>query len=62
VSLLYNDPEHWRQRAEDLRVLARMMSDRAGREALMDIAQKYDRLAARAITRLSQSAEEKRSP
>ena len=62
MSLLYNDPEHWRQRAEGLRALARMMSDRAGREALIDIAQKYDRLAARAITRLSQTVEEKRSP
>jgi hypothetical protein len=56
VPLLYNDPEHWRKRAEDARALARLMSDWVGKEAMMEIANNYDRLAARAVERLTQSA------
>jgi hypothetical protein len=54
MPLLYNDPEHWRKRAEDARSLARLMSDRVGKETMMEIADKYDRLAARAVERLAQ--------
>jgi hypothetical protein len=38
VPLLYNDPEHWRKRAEDSRALPRMMSDPVGRELLAQVA------------------------
>jgi hypothetical protein len=57
VPMLYNDPEHWRKRAEDARALARLMSDPIGKEAMMEIADKYDRLAARAVERLAQGAQ-----
>jgi hypothetical protein len=52
-----SDPEHWRKRAEDARALARLMSDPVGKEAMMEIADRYDRLAARAVERLAQSAQ-----
>jgi hypothetical protein len=54
--LSHSDPEHWRRRAEDARVLARLMTDPVGKEAMIEIANNYDRLAARALERLSQSA------
>jgi uncharacterized protein YjbJ (UPF0337 family) len=55
--LSHTDPEHWRKRAEDARALARLMADAVGKEAMMEIAINYDRLAARAVERLSQTAE-----
>jgi hypothetical protein len=54
VPLLYNDPEHWRERAAEARALADKMTDAASKQAMMEIAEKYDQLAARAIERLTQ--------
>jgi CHASE3 domain sensor protein len=62
VPLLYNDPEHWRERAEDARALARLMSDPVGKEVMMEIADSYDRLAARAVERLAQSSQGSTKP
>ena len=53
MPLLYNDPEHWRQRAEEAREIARKMADLKGREAMLAIADKYDQLAKRAVERLA---------
>jgi hypothetical protein len=58
VPLLYNDPEHWRERAEEARGLAAKMTDAAGKNAMIEIAEKYDRLAARAVERLAQHSTE----
>ena len=58
--MLYNDPEHSGERAEEARKLSRKMTDPAGKELMMEIADRYDRLAARAVGRLSQSAGERR--
>jgi CHASE3 domain sensor protein len=55
MPLLYNDPEHWRKRAEDARALARLMSDPVGKQMMTEIAGSYDRLAGRAVERLTQS-------
>jgi hypothetical protein len=54
VALLYNDPEHWRERAAEARALAERMTEPDGKKAMTEIAEKYDRLAARAIQRLAQ--------
>jgi hypothetical protein len=54
VPLLYNDPEHWRTRAQEVRELARKMTDSEGKGSMLGIAENYDRLAARAIERLSE--------
>jgi uncharacterized protein YjbJ (UPF0337 family) len=55
--LSHSDPEHWRKRAEDARVLTRLMSDPVSKEAMIEIANNYDRLAARAVERLDQSTQ-----
>jgi hypothetical protein len=39
------------------RALARLMSDPVGKEAMLEIADNYDRLAARAVARLAQSTQ-----
>jgi hypothetical protein len=52
MALLYNDPEHWRARAQDARLLAEKITDEIGRKAMLEIAEKYEDLAARAVQRL----------
>jgi hypothetical protein len=37
-SHIFDDPKHWRQRAEQARVLAGQMSDAASREMMLGIA------------------------
>jgi len=56
VPLLYNDPAHWWERAVEARALADKMTDPEGKRAMLDIAEKYDRLAARAVERLAQQS------
>jgi hypothetical protein len=46
-----NDPEHWRQRARDMRKLAEGVKDDAARQTMLRIAADYDRLAERAELR-----------
>jgi hypothetical protein len=43
-----NDPRHWRDRAEEVRLLAEEMKDRQARETMLIIARDYERLAQRA--------------
>ncbi len=56
MPLLFNDPSHWRERAAEARKLAAGMTDPEGRGQMLDIAKSYDKLAERALTRLSESA------
>ena len=44
-SHIFNDPKHWRQRAEEARVLADQMSDSASKEMMLGILRDYERLA-----------------
>ena len=53
VPPLYNDMEDWRQRADEARDLACRMTDPIVKAAMLDIADKYDRLAGRAIEQLA---------
>lgn len=46
-----NDPEHWRQRAEQMRALAAEMGDQKTRQTMLQLAQDYERLAVRAVGR-----------
>ena len=46
-----NDPEHWRQRAQDMRRLAQDVNDSAAKQTMLRIAADYDRLAERASLR-----------
>ena len=44
------DPEHWyQQRAEEARQMARFMTDLPEKAAMLEIADRYERLAARAV-------------
>jgi len=58
---LYDDPEHWRERAAGARAVAEKMADSEGRKAMIEIAEKYDRLAAQAVERLAKQVKSKAS-
>jgi hypothetical protein len=60
-SHMFDDPAHWRQRAEEARVLAEQMSDAASREMMLGIAKDYERLAERAEQRARDERKEKES-
>jgi hypothetical protein len=53
---LYNDPEHWRKRADEARDIAWKMTDPEGKAAMLEIADKYAQLAERAIKRMAGEA------
>jgi hypothetical protein len=47
-----NDPRHWRDRAEEMRRLAENMPDDNARQAMLRIADDYERLARKVEQRL----------
>jgi hypothetical protein len=47
----FNDPEHWRQRAKEARVVAEQMSNETAKKMMLEIADDYDKLAVRAAMR-----------
>jgi hypothetical protein len=51
VSHFINEPQHWRARAEEARVLANQMNDSESKDAMLRIAEDYERLAQRAEDR-----------
>ena len=52
ASDLIHDPNHWRQRAEEMRTIAEDMRDLITRATMLRIAEDYERLARRAEERL----------
>jgi hypothetical protein len=50
-----NDPQYWRNRAEEVRTIADGMSDNTAKETLLDIAEKYDVLARLAAQRAART-------
>jgi hypothetical protein len=50
-----NDPEHWRQRSEEARRMADLISDKPSKEAMLRIAEDYERHAKRAEERAERS-------
>ena len=51
VSHFINEPQHWRARAEEARILANQMNDSESKDAMLRIAEDYERLAKRADDR-----------
>lgn len=48
---VWNDPKTWRQRAEEARALAELMSDASARENMLKIADAYEEMAKKAEER-----------
>jgi hypothetical protein len=46
-----NDPAYWRQRAEEARTIAGQLSDLVAQQAMLEIANSYEALAALAAAR-----------
>jgi hypothetical protein len=55
--MLYNDPEHWRKRANEAREVAQHMTDAKGKAAMLEIADTYDQIAKAALERPAQQGE-----
>ena len=53
---VFNGPEHWRQRAEEARRMADLMSNMPSKEAMLRIAEDYKHLAEWAEERAKRSA------
>ena len=50
-----DDPQHWRDRAEGARQIARLVTDHRAKEAILQMAQEYDQLARDAEQRVQRS-------
>ena len=48
----FDQPEHWRSRAETMRTLAEDMRDLVAKATILEIAEQYENLARRAEERL----------
>lgn len=51
ISSFATDPDHWRQRAREMRALAEQMNNETSREIMLRIAEDYEKLAHRALQR-----------
>jgi hypothetical protein len=53
--MLLDDPKHWLSRAEEIRALAQHIADKESQRTMLNIAQDYEVLAARAEQRATRS-------
>jgi hypothetical protein len=48
----FDNPDHWRKRAQEMRTIAEHLRDLVARATMLEIADQYDHLARRAEERL----------
>jgi hypothetical protein len=53
---LLNNPAHWHLRAEEARLLADKLIDPVAKATILKMAEEYEKLAARALTRMQAAA------
>jgi hypothetical protein len=58
LPLAVGGSEHWRKRAEEARRLAEQIADADAKEAMLEVAKSYERIAARAEAMAAASNEE----
>jgi hypothetical protein len=56
---LLNDPQHWLERAQEMRTLAKQSTDAEAMRVLLKIANDYESLATRAQQRISSATRPK---
>jgi hypothetical protein len=56
MAAIYNDPQHWRDRANEARSLADKMTEIDSQARMVGVAEEYERIAARAHQRLKAGA------
>ncbi|MGA7610883.1 MAG: hypothetical protein WB505_21130 [Pseudolabrys sp.] len=54
MTSLLNNPAHWQLRAEETRLLAAQLLDPESKATILKIAEEYERLARRALTRMQE--------
>jgi hypothetical protein len=51
LPIVYGGPDHWLKRAREARAMAAQIDDRAARQAMLEIATNYEKIAKRAEAR-----------
>jgi hypothetical protein len=51
-----HDPNHWQERAEQAHAMANAMGDREAREAMLKVAEQYERMVRWALDRLGRGS------
>ncbi len=54
---VFGSPEHWHNRAEEMRTMAEQMTEAAVRQSLLSIAAGYDRIAKQAEAAVARNAQ-----
>jgi hypothetical protein len=62
MPFVFNDPQHWFNRAAEARELAAKMTDPGARGDMLIIAEEYEKIARRAAARMSAIEAEKLQP